>query len=66
MSVGLKLAGVAIAVFLAGVVAFLLFTNIWARIGLGAAVIVMCGGLILWARRVDRRDRELREGLERI
>lgn len=61
---GLKLAGAAIALLLAGVLAIVLFGNIWARVGIGAAIVVVCGGLLLLAWNVDRKDRAKRQGLE--
>ena len=64
MSYALKLAGAAIALLLVGVIAIVIFTDIWLRIGLGAAFLIVFGGLLFFAWRVDRKDKEARAGLE--
>ena len=64
MSYGLKLAGAAIALLLAGALAMVIFGDIWARVGIGAAIVVVGGGLLLFAWYVDRKDRAKRQGLE--
>jgi Flp pilus assembly protein TadB len=61
---GLKLAGAAIVLLLAGALAMVIFGNIWARVGIGAAIVIVCGGLLLLAWNVDRKDRAKRQGLE--
>jgi Flp pilus assembly protein TadB len=66
MSDALKLACVAAGLFLAGIAGIVVFSGLWFRIGLGAAIVVVVGGLLLFAWRKDRKDRELRAGLERI
>ena len=66
MSDAVKLALVAAGLFLVGIAGFVLFSSLWVRVGLGAAIVVVVGGLLLFAWRKDRKDRELREGLERI
>jgi hypothetical protein len=66
VSYALKLAGAAIAFLIVGVVAILIFEALWFRIGLGAALIVLCGGVLLVAWRADRKARAAREGLDRI
>ena len=66
MSDAFKLGLVAAGLFLAGIAGFVVFSSLWARVGLGAAIVVVVGGLLLFAWRKDRKDRELREGLERI
>lgn len=66
MSYALKLAAAAIAFLIIGVVAILIFEALWFRIGLGAALVVLCGGLLLVAWRSDRKARAAREGLDRI
>jgi uncharacterized membrane protein YdcZ (DUF606 family) len=62
----MKLAGAAILVFLAGILGIYIFGSIWSRIGIGAAIVIVVGGLLFWAWRVDKRDRASREGLERV
>ncbi len=64
MSYALKLAGVAILLLFAGVAAIAIFGNIWAQVGIGAAIVIVCGGLLLFAWSVDRKDKAKRQGLE--
>ena len=64
LSYALKLAGVAILLLFAGVAAIAIFGNIWAQVGIGAAIVVVCGGLLLFAWSVDRKDKAKRQGLE--
>jgi len=66
VSYGLKLAGAGIAFLILGLLVFWIFGGIWTRIGLGAALIVVFGGLLLLAWRGDRKAKRAREGLERI
>lgn len=66
MSYALKLAGAAILFLVAGLLILLLFEGIWTRVGLGAAVIVVVGGLLFFAWRTDKKARESRAGLDRI
>lgn len=65
-SYGLKLAGVAIAILLIGVLAILLFDAIWFRIGLGAALVLVFGGILLLAWNTDRKDKAKRAGLDEL
>jgi len=64
MSYALKLAGAAIALLIASVAAIWIFGAIWFRIGFGAALVIVCGGLLLFAWLVDKKGREARAGLE--
>ena len=66
VSYGLKLAGAGIAFLILGLLVFWIFGGIWTRIGLGVALIVVFGGLLLLAWRGDRKAKRAREGLERI
>jgi uncharacterized membrane protein len=66
MSYALKLAAAGIAFMLAGIVAVVLVTNLWFRIGLGSAIVVLGGILLFFAWRSDRKAKEERAGLERI
>jgi hypothetical protein len=66
MSYALKLGGAAIIVLLLGVLGILLFDAIWARIGLVAALVVVFGGIVLFAWNVDRKDRAKRAGLDEL
>jgi hypothetical protein len=60
----LKLGAAAAAVVVVGAIAIAIFGDVWARIGIGAAMIIVVGGLLLFAWWVDRKDREKRQGLE--
>jgi Flp pilus assembly protein TadB len=66
MGYGLKLAGVGILILLLGILGIWLFSAIWLRIGLGAAIVVVVGGLLLFAWRQDQKAKRAREGLERV
>ncbi len=59
-----KLAGAMIGIFLAGILGIIIFGDIWFKVGLGAAIVVVCGGLILFAWFTSRKDRERRAGLD--
>jgi len=61
-----KYAGAAIAVLLLGVLGIIIFDRIWYQVGLGAAIVVVCGGLLFFAWWTDRKDRATRAGLEDI
>lgn len=60
----LRLGGAAIVVLLAGVLAMVLFGGIWADVGLGAATLVVVGGLLLLAWYLDRKEKSKRAGIE--
>jgi hypothetical protein len=62
----LKLGGAAILLLFAGVIAFVLFGNIWARVGIGAAIVIVGGGLLLFAWNVDRKERARRAGVDEL
>lgn len=66
LSYGFKLAGVAIALILAGGLAIAIFSDVWLQVGLGAAFLVVGGGLLLLAWWVDRKGRKAREGLDEL
>jgi len=66
MSYAFKLAGAAIAMLLVGVLVIVVFGNIWARIGVGAAIVVVCGGLLLFAWNVDRKAKAKRAGIDEL
>jgi hypothetical protein len=63
---GLKLAGVAAGILLLGVIAILLFDAIWFRIGLGAALVLVFGGILLLAWNTDRKDKAKRAGIDEL
>jgi hypothetical protein len=58
--------GAAAAFLIAGIVGILIFKDLWFRVGLGAALVVVCGGLLLVAWRVDKKERDARAGLEKV
>jgi Flp pilus assembly protein TadB len=62
----LKLGGAAVLLLAAGVFGIVIFGNIWARVGIGAAIVIVCGGLLLWAWNVDRKDRADRAGIDEL
>ena len=66
MGYALKFAGIAVACLLIGVLGIVIFDAIWLRIGLGAAVIIVVGGLLFFAWRQDQKAKASRAGLERI
>ena len=66
MSYALKFAAIAIACLLIGVLGLLIFDAIWVRVGLGAAVVIVVGGLLFFAWRQDQKAKASRAGLERI
>ena len=63
---GFKLAGVAIAILLICVLAILIFDAIWFRVGLGAALVLVFGGILLLAWNTDRKDKAKRAGLDEL
>jgi Flp pilus assembly protein TadB len=62
----LKLGGAAIVVLFAGVLAIVLFGNIWADVGLGAAALVVGGGLLLLGWYLDRKEKAKRAGIDEL
>ena len=66
MSYALKLAGAAIALLFLGVLGIVIFGNIWARVGIGAAIAVVFGGLLLFVWNVDRKDKVKRAGIDEL
>ena len=65
-SYGLKLAGAAILFLFIGVLGIVIFDRIWVRVGLGAALLVVFGGLLLVAWNVDRKDKAKRAGIDEL
>jgi hypothetical protein len=66
MGYALKFAGIGLAFLLVGVLGIVIFDAIWVRIGFGAAIIIVVGGLLFIAWRQDQKAKESRAGLERI
>ena len=63
MGLWAKTAGALIAILVLGGLAIVVFDRIWYRIGLGAAILVVFGGLLFFAWWTDRKDRAARAGL---
>jgi hypothetical protein len=59
-----KLGLAAAGLLILGVVGMIIFGNIWARTGIGAAMVVVVGGLLIFAWSVDRKQKAKRAGLE--
>ena len=66
MSYVFKLAGAAILLLFLGVLGIVIFDRIWMQVGLGAAILVVGGGLLLFAWMTDRKDRAARAGLDEL
>ncbi len=66
MSYALKFAGIGILFLLIGVLGLLIFDALWVRMGLGVAMVVFFGGILLFAWRQDQKAKASRAGLERI
>lgn len=66
MSYALKLGGAAIVILLVGVVTILIFDKIWFQVGSGAALAIVCGGLLLLAWVTDRKARKTRAGIDEL
>ena len=62
----LKLGGAAIVILLAGAIAIVIFGDIWTGVGLGAATIVVVGGLLLLAWYLDRKEKAKRAGIDEL
>jgi hypothetical protein len=48
------------------VLAIVLFGDIWTDVGLGAATLVVGGGLLLLAWFLDRKEKEKRAGIDEL
>ena len=66
MALWLKYSAALIGVLVLGFVGILIFDRIWYQVGLGAAIVVVCGGLLFLAWWTDRKDSASRSGLEDI
>jgi hypothetical protein len=66
MSYALKLAAVAIAFLLVGALGIVIFSRIWYRVGFGAALLIVFGGLLFLVWNVDRKDKAKRAGLDEL
>ena len=66
MGYALKFAGIGILFLLIGVLGLLIFDALWIRMGLGVAMVIFVGGILLFAWRQDQKAKASRAGLERI
>jgi hypothetical protein len=66
MSIYVKYLAAVLGVCLLGALAILLFEDLWVQVGLGAAILVVCGGLLFLVWRTDRKSRDSRAGLDRV
>jgi drug/metabolite transporter (DMT)-like permease len=66
MTYALKLAGAAILLLFLGVLGIIIFGDIWSRVGIGAAIVVVFGGLLFFVWRTDRKDKERRAGIDEL
>jgi hypothetical protein len=49
-----------------GVLGIVIFGDIWSRIGIGAAIVVVFGGLLFFVWRTDTKDKERRAGIDEL
>ena len=59
--VALRFTLIIVAIFAAAILAILVFDAVWARVGIGAAIVLLIGALYLvkrWSARNDERTRE--------
>ena len=66
MGLYFKYVAALVGVLLLGVLGIIIFDRIWYQLGLGAAILIVCGGLLFFAWRTDRKDQAARAGLDRV
>jgi Flp pilus assembly protein TadB len=58
--------GAAILILFLGVLGIVIFGNIWSRIGIGAAIVVVFGGLLFFVWRTEQKDKQRRAGIDEL
>lgn len=66
MGLYFKYVAALVGVLVLGVLGIIIFDRIWYQLGLGAAILIVCGGLLFFAWRTDRKDQAARAGLDRV
>jgi hypothetical protein len=66
MGYALKFAGIGLVILLLGILGLVIFDALWIRMGLGFAMLIFFGGILLFAWRQDQKAKASRAGLERI
>ena len=61
-----KTAGALIGLLVLGVLAIVIFDEVWQKVGFGAAIVVLGGAVLFFAWMTDRKDKASRAGLEDI
>ena len=59
MSYALKFAALGIVFVIIGVLGIVLFGAIWVRIGIGAALVIVVGGMLFFAWRQDQKAKRV-------
>ncbi len=66
MSYPWRLAGAAMLMVVVAALVIIIFEDIWFQVGLGAAMLVVFGGLIALVWLLQRKDRERRKGVDEL
>ncbi len=66
MSYPWKLAGAAMLMILVAALVIIIFEDVWLRVGLVGAMVVVFGGLIGLVWLLQRKDRERRKGVDEL